>query len=109
MKAGAIAGLTRVRTFCQDDAHVFLSLEQVQDEITVLMDMFFTTYEHFGFNNIRVNLSTRPEKKSGDDKTWDKAEDALKKALESTGHDYHIKGGDGAFYGPRLMLRSQML
>lgn len=101
-KAGAIAGLTRVRTFCQDDAHVFLSLDQVQEEITVLMDMFFTTYEHFGFNNIKVNLSTRPEKKSGDDATWDKAEDALKKALEASGHEYHIKEGDGAFYGPKI-------
>jgi threonyl-tRNA synthetase len=101
-KAGAIAGLTRVRTFCQDDAHVFLSLDQVQEEITVLMDMFFTTYEHFGFNNIKVNLSTRPEKKSGDDATWDKAEEALKKALEASGHEYFIKEGDGAFYGPKI-------
>lgn len=101
-KAGAIAGLTRVRTFCQDDAHIFLSLDQVQAEITVLMDMFFTTYEHFGFNKIKVNLSTRPEKKSGDDATWDKAEEALKKALESSGHEYFIKEGDGAFYGPKI-------
>lgn len=101
-KAGAIAGLTRVRTFCQDDAHVFLSMDQVQEEITVLMDMFFTTYQHFGFNNIKVNLSTRPEKKSGDDATWDKAESALKAALEKSGHEYHIKEGDGAFYGPKI-------
>lgn len=101
-KAGAIAGLTRVRTFCQDDAHVFLSMDQVQEEITVLMDMFFTTYQHFGFNNIKVNLSTRPEKKSGDDATWDKAESALKAALEKSGYEYHIKEGDGAFYGPKI-------
>lgn len=101
-KAGAIAGLTRVRTFCQDDAHIFLSLDQVQAEITILMDMFFTTYEHFGFNKIKVNLSTRPEKKSGDDATWDKAEEALKKALEASGHEYFIKEGDGAFYGPKI-------
>tara|TARA_R110002072_G_scaffold64203_11_gene160030 strand:+ start:14533 stop:16284 length:1752 start_codon:yes stop_codon:yes gene_type:complete len=101
-KAGAVAGLTRVRTFCQDDAHIFLELEQIQDEITMLMEMFFTCYEHFGFNKIKVNLSTRPEKKSGDDATWDIAENALKAALENSNHEYFIKEGDGAFYGPKI-------
>lgn len=101
-KAGAVAGLTRVRTFCQDDAHIFIELDHIQGEIQKLMEMFFTCYEHFGFKNIKVNLSTRPEKKAGDDATWDKAEKSLKDALEASGFEYHIKEGDGAFYGPKI-------
>lgn len=101
-KAGAVAGLTRVRTFCQDDAHIFLPLAKIQAEIQSLMKMFFICYEHFGFKNIKVNLSTRPEKKAGDDATWDKAEGALKDALNASGHEYFIKEGDGAFYGPKI-------
>lgn len=101
-KAGAVSGLTRVRTFCQDDAHIFIELDHIQDEIKKLMEMFFICYKHFGFTNIKVNLSTRPEKKSGDDATWDKAEAALKQALDSSGHEYFIKEGDGAFYGPKI-------
>jgi threonyl-tRNA synthetase len=101
-KSGTLAGLTRVRTFCQDDAHVFLPLENVQDEILSLLDMFLTVYKHFGFQDVKINLSTRPEKKVGDDSTWDTAEDALKKALEKSGHKYVIKEGDGAFYGPKI-------
>ncbi|MCP4914008.1 MAG: threonine--tRNA ligase [Oligoflexia bacterium] len=101
-KAGAVAGLTRVRTFCQDDAHIFLELGQIQDEIMKLMDMFFICYDHFGFTDIKVNLSTRPEKKAGDDATWDTAENALKAALDASGHEYFIKEGDGAFYGPKI-------
>lgn len=101
-KSGAIAGLTRVRTFCQDDAHIFIQLDGIQDEIKKLMHMFFISYKHFGFDKIKVNLSTRPEKKSGDDATWDKAEGALKEALTQGGYDYEIKEGDGAFYGPKI-------
>lgn len=101
-KAGAVTGLTRVRTFCQDDAHIFIPLEKIQGEIQDLMNMFFTCYKHFGFKDIKVHLSTRPEKKSGDDKTWDIAEGALKDALEASGHEYEIKEGDGAFYGPKI-------
>ena len=101
-KAGAVSGLTRVRTFCQDDAHIFLELDSIQSEIQQLLDMFFTCYKHFGFNNMTVNLSTRPEKKAGDDRTWDIAEEALEKALKASGHEYHIKEGDGAFYGPKI-------
>ncbi len=101
-KAGAVSGLTRVRTFCQDDAHVFIDVNGIQEEIQKLMEMFFICYKHFGFKNIKVNLSTRPEKKAGDDETWDKAEDALKKALDNSGHEYFIKEGDGAFYGPKI-------
>ncbi len=101
-KAGAVAGLTRVRTFCQDDAHIFIDLDDIQGEIAKLMEMFFICYKHFGFTNIKVNLSTRPEDKAGDDKTWDIAEDALKQALEKSGHEFFIKEGDGAFYGPKI-------
>lgn len=101
-KAGAVAGLTRVRTFCQDDAHIFIALDKIQGEIQSLMKMFFICYDHFGFTDIKVNLSTRPEKKSGDDATWDKAESALKEALDASGHKYFIKEGDGAFYGPKI-------
>ncbi len=101
-KAGAVAGLTRVRTFCQDDAHVFLPMDKVQGEIQDLMRMFFICYEHFGFTGIKVNLSTRPEEKSGDDKTWDIAEGALRDALDASGHTYQVKKGDGAFYGPKI-------
>lgn len=101
-KAGAVAGLTRVRTFCQDDAHIFLPMDKIQDEIQDLMRMFFVCYEHFGFTGIKINLSTRPEDKAGDDATWDIAEAALKDALDSSGHSYQIKEGDGAFYGPKI-------
>jgi threonyl-tRNA synthetase len=101
-KAGAVAGLTRVRTFCQDDAHVFVAMEGIQEEIKKLMNMFFICYKHFGFQNIKVHLSTRPEKKSGDDATWDKAESALAEALQESGFEFDIKEGDGAFYGPKI-------
>lgn len=103
--AGAVAGLTRVRSFCQDDAHIFISLEGIQDEIIKLMEMFFICYDHFGFKQIKIGLSTRPESKAGDDATWDVAEAALKGALDKTGHDYHINEGDGAFYGPKIDIQ----
>lgn len=101
-KAGAVMGLTRVRTFCQDDAHIFLPMDKIQAEIQDLMRMFFICYEHFGFTGVKVNLSTRPEDKAGDDATWDLAENALKQALDASGHAYQIKEGDGAFYGPKI-------
>jgi threonyl-tRNA synthetase len=103
--AGAVAGLTRVRSFCQDDAHIFISLEGIEAEILKLMEMFFICYDHFGFKQIRVGLSTRPESKAGDDATWDIAESALKAALDKTGQPYHINEGDGAFYGPKIDIQ----
>ena len=103
--AGAVAGLTRVRSFCQDDAHIFISLEGIQDEIVKLMEMFFICYNHFGFKEIKIGLSTRPESKAGDDATWDVAEAALQGALDKTGHAYHINAGDGAFYGPKIDIQ----
>ncbi len=101
-KSGSVSGLTRVRTFCQDDAHVFLKFDQIQDEIKKLLEMFFICYKHFGFEKVKVNLSTRPDKKIGSDEIWDKAEDALKSALEDSDHEYFVKEGDGAFYGPKI-------
>lgn len=104
-RSGALAGLTRVRTFCQDDAHVFLPQDQIQGEILKLLEMFDVCYDHFGFENIKIGLSTRPEKKAGDDAIWDNAEAALKAALEESGHNYHINEGDGAFYGPKIDIQ----
>lgn len=104
-KSGAIAGLTRVRTFVQDDAHIFLTMDQVQSEIKDLMDIAFMIFDHFKFDNVEINLSTRPEKRCGDDATWDKAEAALKSALDDSGKKYIIDEGDGAFYGPKIDIK----
>lgn len=103
--AGSLAGLTRVRSFCQDDAHIFISLEGIQEEIKKLLEMFFVCYDHFGFTDIKVGLSTRPAAKLGSDETWDIAENALKVALDSSGQTYHINAGDGAFYGPKIDIQ----
>lgn len=103
--AGSLAGLTRVRSFCQDDAHIFISLDGIQEEIKKLLEMFFVCYDHFGFTDIKVGLSTRPESKLGSDETWDIAENALKVALDSSGQAYHINEGDGAFYGPKIDIQ----
>jgi threonyl-tRNA synthetase len=104
-KSGVVAGLTRVRTFCQDDAHIFIQTEGIQEEIKTLMDMFFIGYEHFGFKKIKIGLSTRPEMRTGSDATWDQAEAALKSALDSSGREYFVNEGDGAFYGPKIDIQ----
>lgn len=104
-KSGVVAGLTRVRTFCQDDAHIFIQTEGIQDEIKTLMNMFFIGYEHFGFKKIKIGLSTRPEMRVGSDEVWDQAEAALKAALDSSGRDYFVNEGDGAFYGPKIDIQ----
>ncbi len=104
-KSGVVAGLTRVRTFCQDDAHIFIQTEGIQEEIKTLMNMFFIGYEHFGFKKIKIGFSTRPEKRVGSDAVWDQAEAALKAALDSSGRDYFINEGDGAFYGPKIDIQ----
>ncbi|MEW6055717.1 MAG: threonine--tRNA ligase [Bdellovibrionota bacterium] len=101
-KSGAIGGLTRVRTFCQDDAHVFCTPEQIEPEVISLIDMILGTYEVFGFGKVDVFLSTRPEKRVGSDQLWDTAEKALAKALDTKGKRYQINPGDGAFYGPKI-------
>ena len=104
-KSGVVAGLTRVRTFCQDDAHIFIQTDKIQAEIKTLMEMFFVGYEHFGFTKIKIGLSTRPEKRVGSDEAWDQAESALKAALDASGRDYFVNEGDGAFYGPKIDIQ----
>lgn len=104
-RSGVVAGLTRVRTFCQDDAHIFVQPEFIQKEIQILLDMFFTCYEHFGFHKIKIQLSTRPEKRIGSDEVWDKAEAALKNALIDSKYEFSINEGDGAFYGPKIDIQ----
>jgi len=104
-KSGVVAGLTRVRTFCQDDAHIFIQMNDIQEEIKTLMNMFFIGYEHFGFKKIKIGFSTRPDMRVGSDETWDTAEAALKAALDASGREYFINEGDGAFYGPKIDIQ----
>jgi threonyl-tRNA synthetase len=101
-KSGVTAGLTRVRTFCQDDAHIFCTPEQIETEIKRTVNMILRTYEMFGFDDVKVYLSTRPEKRVGSDQLWDTAEAGLKKVLDGMGRPYEINAGDGAFYGPKI-------
>ncbi|QYJ87799.1 threonine--tRNA ligase [Shewanella mesophila] len=100
--SGSLHGLMRVRGFTQDDAHVFCTEEQVQQEVSGCIKMVYDTYETFGFKDIVVKLSTRPEKRIGDDEMWDRAEQALMDALKSNEIEYEILPGEGAFYGPKI-------
>lgn len=104
-KSGVTAGLTRVRTFCQDDSHVFCTLEQIESEIASINEMILKTFDFFEFTDIKIGLSTRPEKRVGSDDVWDKAEAALKSVLDKLGRPYSINPGDGAFYGPKIDFR----
>lgn len=101
-KSGAMHGLTRVRTFCQDDAHIFCRVDQLQVEIENFMVMLNRVYKTLGMDNYKIFLSTRPEKRMGSDEVWDKAEGALSQALDKLGLPFTINPGDGAFYGPKL-------
>jgi len=98
---GALSGLTRVRQFQQDDCHVFLREDQIEREVKFLMDFILGYYATFGLN-AQVRFATRPPVRLGDDALWDRAEAALKAALEATGAPYELKAGDGAFYGPKI-------
>ncbi|MCG9696635.1 threonine--tRNA ligase [Shewanella sp. Isolate11] len=100
--SGSLHGLMRVRGFTQDDAHVFCTEEQVQQEVSGCIKMVYDTYETFGFKDIVVKLSTRPEKRIGDDAMWDRAEQALMDALTANDIEYEILPGEGAFYGPKI-------
>lgn len=104
-KSGVTAGLTRVRTFCQDDAHIFCMPDQIENEIGKVIQMILKTYAFFNFTDIEINLSTRPEKKLGTDAMWDQSEGALRKVLDALGRPYQINAGDGAFYGPKIDFR----
>lgn len=101
-RSGTMHGLVRVRTFCQDDAHIFCRTEQLQEEIRGFMKMLNEVYQTLGMSNYKVFLSTRPEKRIGTDADWDHAEGALAAALKSLEIPYEINPGDGAFYGPKL-------
>jgi threonyl-tRNA synthetase len=99
--SGALSGLTRVRQFAQDDCHVYLPEERIADEVRFLMDFIIGHYEAFGLT-ASLKFATRPEQRIGDDAMWDRAEDALRAALEATGRPFALKQGDGAFYGPKI-------
>ncbi len=101
-KSGAIHGLTRVRSFCQDDAHIFCTNEQIQSEIAGFIRLLNEVYQKLGMGNYKIYLSTRPEKRVGSDQVWDQAERALEKALQELNLPYTVNPGDGAFYGPKL-------
>ncbi|RUO65394.1 threonyl-tRNA synthetase [Pseudidiomarina planktonica] len=100
--SGALHGLMRVRGFTQDDAHIFCTEAQVQKEVAGCIEMVYETYKAFGFDNIVVKLSTRPEKRLGDDATWDRTEQALAEALKSHDIEFEYLPGEGAFYGPKI-------
>jgi len=100
--SGALHGLMRVRAFTQDDAHIFCTPEQVQSESAAFIDLLYTMYADFGFNEVLVKLSTRPEKRIGADELWDQAEEALAKSLDEAGIRYELNPGEGAFYGPKI-------
>ncbi|QLE09288.1 threonine--tRNA ligase [Pseudoalteromonas shioyasakiensis] len=100
--SGALHGLMRVRGFTQDDAHIFCTEEQIMDEVSACIKMVYDTYETFGFEKIVVKLSTRPEKRIGEDEMWDKAELALAEALKVNDIEFDYLPGEGAFYGPKI-------
>ncbi|MCJ8332692.1 MAG: threonine--tRNA ligase [Epibacterium sp.] len=100
--SGALHGLLRVRSFTQDDAHIYCTPEQLTDECLKVNDLILSIYKDFGFENVHVKLSTRPENRIGSDESWDLSEGALKTALERAGMAYTIFEGEGAFYGPKL-------
>ena len=100
--SGTLHGLMRVRNFVQDDAHIFCTEDQIQAEVSAFMDLLFRVYTDFGFNEVQLALSTRPEKRVGSDEVWDKAEQALELALNRSGQPWTLKPGEGAFYGPKI-------
>ena len=100
--SGTLHGLMRVRNFVQDDAHIFCTEDQIQDEVSQFVDLLFEIYADFGFTDIQIALSTRPEQRVGSDAVWDKAEKALEEALDAKGLAWKLQPGDGAFYGPKI-------
>ncbi|MGH8637466.1 MAG: threonine--tRNA ligase, partial [Burkholderiales bacterium] len=100
--SGALHGLMRVRAFTQDDAHVFITEEQIAEEALKINNHILSIYEDFGFSDVHIKFSDRPEKRIGDDAVWDKAEAALMQALNTSGRPWTLNKGEGAFYGPKL-------
>jgi len=103
--SGVTAGLTRVRTFSQDDAHIFTPFDKVEDEIFRFLDFVDAVYGAFGFDEVEISLGLRPEKRIGADELWDRGEKALASALEKAGRKHVVTPGDGAFYGPKIDFR----
>ncbi|KHF32963.1 Threonine--tRNA ligase 2 [Paenibacillus sp. P1XP2] len=99
--SGALNGMLRVRTFCQDDAHLFVLPSQIEEEIGSIIELIDNMYQVFGFE-YKIELSTRPEDSMGSDELWEEAERALQNVLDRRGIDYRINEGDGAFYGPKI-------
>ena len=100
--SGTLHGLMRVRGFVQDDAHIFCTEEQVLDEVSSFIDLLFEVYKDFGFEDVIIKLSTRPEQRVGEDHLWDKAEKSLEDALNHKNLDWGLQPGEGAFYGPKI-------
>jgi threonyl-tRNA synthetase len=100
--SGTLHGIMRVRNFTQDDGHIFCTDEQVQSEVSNFIDLTYGVYKHFGFENVDIKLSTRPEKRVGLDEVWDRAEKALQEALDNKGIQWELQEGEGAFYGPKI-------
>lgn len=100
--SGSLHGLMRVRGFTQDDAHIFCTEEQIQEQSREVCEFALSIYKECGFNDVKIKISDRPEKRIGSDEVWDKSEDALIKAVESMGLPYEINKGEGAFYGPKI-------
>ena len=100
--SGSLHGIMRVRQFTQDDAHIFCEEDQVEAETKAFCDLLLEVYKDFGFTNVKVGFSTRPDQRAGDDETWDKAEAALEAAVKAAGIIYKVQPGEGAFYGPKL-------
>ena len=100
--SGTLHGLMRVRNFVQDDAHIFCSENQIQEEVLEFIDLVFKIYKTFGFENVSIKLSTRPEKRVGSEEIWDKSEQSLAEALDAKQLDWQLLPGEGAFYGPKI-------
>jgi threonyl-tRNA synthetase len=100
--SGALHGIMRVRGFTQDDAHIFCTEDQITEETVSFCNLLKAVYRDFGFTDVKVKFSDRPEKRAGSDATWDKAEGALKDAVKAAGLEYTLNPGEGAFYGPKL-------
>ena len=101
-REGVLHGLLRVRAFTQDDAHVYCTLEQIADEVDSICEAIDELYARFGFEDVRVELSTRPDKSIGTDEEWERATDALRDALDRQGREYDVSPGEGTFYGPKI-------
>jgi len=100
--SGTLHGIMRVRNFVQDDGHIFCTADQIQSEVSNFIDLTFDVYKHFGFDNVDIKLSTRPENRVGSDEVWDRAEAALAEALDAKGIKWELQEGEGAFYGPKI-------